>query len=662
MYRKEIDGLRALAVLPVILFHAGFETFSGGFVGVDIFFVISGYLITTIIANEMTQGTFSLAKFYERRCRRILPALFFVLLCTIPFAWLLMIPSDLVAYSESLASVPLFISNIIFWLDTGYFSTIAEHKPLLHTWSLAVEEQYYVLFPLFLMLVWRWGIKLVISLLVLAAVISLAFAQWGSVNSPSFTFFMLPTRGFEILIGALIALYLNNFRPTISFSRLISSIGSFLGLALMLSAVLLFNKNTPSPSLYSLIPTIGAGLVLIFANAQNIAGKILGNKALVSIGLISYSTYLWHQPLLAFARLSTINNLGTSTLIILVIFSLILGYLSWKFIEAPFRNRNRVSLKTLMLIAIPLAISFVGLGIIGSSQNGFPNRLNIPEAVSNSIISSSIRSDCDASHDGNPATRTFCDLGDLTQADIDWAIFGDSHSNAMLPVFDKIGKDTAQKFTHLSLAGCPPLIEGDVRKGNHGPEICKNIAKRQYEYVKSNNIKNVFLIGHWGLYTDGDYQGWGIYYLVSDKNQSVNKISSRVNFKDLMKHTIREYQSIGANVHVLLQVPQQKISAPWFYSNLYWRNSDSDIDKIIYSSSISKAEHLTYQSYNRSVFKSLSKELDFASINPDEIFCDDDKCFIGNSSRSNYIDPDHLSVSGALSTYKLISNHLNESQ
>ena len=127
-----------------------------------------------------------------------------------------------------------------------------------------------------------------------------------------------------------------------------------------------------------------------------------------------------------------------------------------------------------------------------------------------------------------------------------------------------------------------------------------------------------------------------------------------------MKHTIREYQSIGANVYVLLQVPQQKLSAPWFYSNLYWRNSDSDIEKIVYSSSIPKAEHLTYQSYNRSVFKSLSKELDFTYINPDEIFCDDNKCLIGNSSRSNYIDPDHLSVSGALSTYKLISNHLTE--
>ena len=189
-YRKEIDGLRALAVLPVILFHAGFKTFSGGFVGVDIFFVISGYLITTIIVDEVEKGSFSLRNFYERRARRILPALFFVMLCTLPLAWFFMLPQDLKSYSQSLVAVPLFLSNVLFWLTSGYFDRVSELKPLLHTWSLAVEEQYYVLFPLFLMLVWKLGKRWIITLLLLVAIFSVLVAQWGSTKHPFINFYL----------------------------------------------------------------------------------------------------------------------------------------------------------------------------------------------------------------------------------------------------------------------------------------------------------------------------------------------------------------------------------------------------------------------------------------------------------------------------------------
>ena len=196
-YRREIDGLRAVAVLPVILFHAGFELFSGGFVGVDVFFVISGYLITTIIINEMDDGKFSLLNFYERRARRILPALFFVVLCCIPFAWFLLLPSDMKDFSQSLVAVSTFSSNILFWRESGYFDTAAELKPLLHTWSLAVEEQFYILFPLFLMAAWRFGKRAIVWTLIASFAISLAVAHWGAYNKPGDAFFLLPTRAWE---------------------------------------------------------------------------------------------------------------------------------------------------------------------------------------------------------------------------------------------------------------------------------------------------------------------------------------------------------------------------------------------------------------------------------------------------------------------------------
>ena len=175
-YRKEIDGLRALAVLPVILFHAGFTTFSGGFVGVDIFFVISGYLITTIIVDEMDKGSFSLLNFYERRARRILPALFFVMLCTLLFAWFLLPPDDMRSFAKSLVAVPLFISNLLFYRESGYFDTLTDLKPLLHTWSLAVEEQYYLLFPLFLIVAWKFGKRSIIAILIIVSTISIVLA------------------------------------------------------------------------------------------------------------------------------------------------------------------------------------------------------------------------------------------------------------------------------------------------------------------------------------------------------------------------------------------------------------------------------------------------------------------------------------------------------
>ena len=198
IYRREIDGLRALAVVPVILFHAGFQAFSGGFVGVDVFFVISGYLITSIILAELETGTFSVVNFYERRARRILPALFFVMLACLPFAWLWLLPDYLKSFSQSLVAVPVFASNILFWITSGYFEPAAELKPLLHTWSLAVEEQYYVFFPLFLMLTWRLGRRWILSILAVLLVVSLAAAEWGSHAEPVPTFFLLPTRGWEL--------------------------------------------------------------------------------------------------------------------------------------------------------------------------------------------------------------------------------------------------------------------------------------------------------------------------------------------------------------------------------------------------------------------------------------------------------------------------------
>jgi peptidoglycan/LPS O-acetylase OafA/YrhL len=213
-YRREIDGLRALAVLPVILFHADFNLFSGGYIGVDVFFVISGYLITKIILAELKQGNFSIISFYERRARRILPALFFVMAISIPFAWILLSPFDLNSFSKSLIAVPLFVSNFFFWRDGGYFQTASELKPLLHTWSLAVEEQYYLFFPIFLIFLWKLGKRWALLSIYLVAIVSLLIAQLGSIYKPIPNFLLLPNRAWELAIGALVVFYISNKKLT----------------------------------------------------------------------------------------------------------------------------------------------------------------------------------------------------------------------------------------------------------------------------------------------------------------------------------------------------------------------------------------------------------------------------------------------------------------
>ena len=290
-YRAEIDGLRALAVLPVILFHAGFELFSGGFVGVDVFFVISGYLITTILIEDIENKRFSIINFYERRARRILPALFFVMLVCIPFAWMWMLPSQMKDFSQSLFAVSLFASNILFWRESGYFAPAAEEMPLLHTWSLAVEEQYYVLFPIFLILAWRFGKSRVFWMIVVMAAFSLLLSEWGWRNKPTANFYLAPTRAWELFAGSIAAFIVqkqgvqkNNFL-------------SLIGLAAIIFSIFFYNETTPFPSVYALVPVLGVVLLVLYADQETYVAKLLSTKGIVAIVLVSYSAYLWHQPL-----------------------------------------------------------------------------------------------------------------------------------------------------------------------------------------------------------------------------------------------------------------------------------------------------------------------------------------------------------------------------
>ena len=377
-YRPEIDGLRAIAVFAVILYHAeisilGYKPWGGGFIGVDIFFVISGYLITSIILKELiVTGSFSFKHFYERRIRRLLPALLLVMMVSLPFAWIYLLPNSSVDFSKSILYSLGFTSNFYFHFSGQvYGAESGLFKPFLHTWSLSVEEQFYILFPIFLLITFKYFKKYLVHILILGFIISLGLADWGSRNHPSFNFYVLPTRAWELLAGSILAYYeitrghRNNYK---TLNLILPSIG----LLLIGHSILFFNDEMFHPSFYTLSPIIGVCLIIWFSHKDELITKILSTKLFVGIGLISYSLYIWHYPIFVFARLSEFiesekifgntgeieNDLFNKIILVLIIS--VISIFSFYLIEKPFRDKkNKFKIIiSLIIISISLLIIF----------------------------------------------------------------------------------------------------------------------------------------------------------------------------------------------------------------------------------------------------------------------------------------------------------------
>ena len=473
-YRKEIDGLRAIAVLPVIFFHGGFSWFSGGYIGVDIFFVISGYLITSIILDEISRDQFSIINFYERRARRILPALSIVLLITTIAAFILM-PADLLnSYSQSLVSVATFSSNIFFYLTSGYFSTASDEKPLLHTWSLAVEEQYYIFFPIMITMLWFIGKKHLIFLLAVLSVASLFFSQYlsktGAIDA---NFYLIFSRAWELFFGSLIAF--TNLH-TLSIPRWKREVIGIIALSLIIYSIVFFDAHTPFPSFYALIPVLGTCVIIVFIDCNTYVGRFLSNKLFVAIGLISYSLYLWHQPLFAFLRMKTIGEPQLVFFIGAIALTFVLSFLSYKYVERPFRNKSAIPRSSIFKYSVTSITLFLVIGLSGHFYNGFENRFE-KNIYSETIKFSPKRKEC---HTGgvdylkpDKACKYFGD-------NITWASFGDSHTVEPAFALSKILETNGEGLLHLSFSGCPPALLFDVKLSG-----CSNWIKESLVYLES---------------------------------------------------------------------------------------------------------------------------------------------------------------------------------
>ncbi len=337
-YRPDVDGLRAVAVLSVVFCHAGFG-FPGGYIGVDVFFVISGFLIAGLIYKELRQGTFTLANFWERRVRRILPALLVVTVVTMIAGWFILMPDAYLSLGKSVVGLALLGSNVQFWRDTNYFESAAEEKPMLHTWSLSVEEQFYLFVPLFLLILARKSqLHRAFLLLAAAAILSFGVSIYGSHRYPTATFYLLPTRAWELFAGALLAFFPDKW---FAVSARWKEAAAVLGMALILIPCFVYDHETRFPGLTALPPVLGTALVIWSGTLSTqfpLLSRVLAWRPVVFIGLISYSLYLWHWPMLSFSRYQSIKTLPGLDRLILVLVSVVVATISWRFVETPFRS------------------------------------------------------------------------------------------------------------------------------------------------------------------------------------------------------------------------------------------------------------------------------------------------------------------------------------
>lgn len=495
-YRPEIDGLRALAVIPVILFHAGFKLFSGGFVGVDVFFVISGYLITTIIVSEMEQGTFSLVRFYERRARRIIPALFFMLLISGVAAWFWLLPNEMRTFSQGLVATSLFSSNFFLYKTCGYYCSL-ETNPLVHTWSLAVEEQFYMFFPLILIFGWKLEKGKLMFLLGSLLSLSLCLAIYYSTHNPSFNFLMLSTRFWELLIGAMASIFISSKKLLPMFSNQVNNVLSLIGFLLVIVSIFLFDEKIPHPSMYTLAPVLGALLIILFANSLTAIGKLLSVKIITGLGLISYSTYLWHQPIFAFAINRTIDKPGKISYLFLCVLAVFFGYLSWYFIEKPFRDKIKINSKRIFSFTFYGTLCFFSFGLAGHFSNGFPARFG-SLLVKTDIFRENRQQQQVAGCKLYRGKFNFstCLKGDLVSSP-SVAIIGDSHGEVLVHELSNSFAKSNLSFIPFVKSGCKLnfYMEANV---NEELQECNDYQKAVEDEVKANEkIKILIIVARW---------------------------------------------------------------------------------------------------------------------------------------------------------------------
>ena len=614
-YRPEVDGLRAVAVLLVLLFHADLG-FSGGFVGVDVFFVISGFLITGLILKKQSENRFQLSQFWIRRIRRILPASIVMTAVTLVMGFFILMPSDYQKLGDSAIAQQLMVSNFYFWQNTGYFDAPANFQPFMHTWSLAVEEQFYLIYPFLLYGIGRFRARVQLAVLLPLFLASFIASEWAVQKAPSAAYFLLPFRAWEMILGGLIC-YLP--MPNVRFEKFNGAL-SFLSLTAIVACGWFYHESYPFPGIVAALPVFAAAL-FIYANSGNLtrSGRVLAAKPFVFVGMISYSLYLIHWPILAFVRMEYGNTLSPTAGVTSLVASLALAYVSWRFVEQPVRKQVVFKSTRAMIVSACCVSAMLMIGAFSIYHTqGFPNRLSKQSHVYLEAKEAGVKNPYIIfSKPQMVQQRKIHHYGDPNgQREI--LVWGDSHAMAAMPGIDSVCRDAGIKCYQIAHPGNPPVFSLVSPSKNLGAgSVPLNDAVR--EFIKEEKIGEVVMVAWWTSYFNAHPQ----------------------DFEQALTKTIDEIQQAGATVTIVEDVAEFEFNPPSRLARSVWKNER--VDKI----GISLDEHYLKNHSCRKIFATLKKR-GVRVYDPALFFLDDSATFrVAIDGECMFKDRHHLSMVGA---------------
>ena len=640
-YRPEIDGLRAISVIGVVLFHLELG-FPGGFVGVDVFFVISGYLITGILLRQLGEDRFSLMEFWARRVRRIVPAAMVMVVGALLIGAFLQTPERYASLARSAMAHVLMASNCYFTRDQGYFAEKSDHEPLLHTWSLSVEEQFYLIFPLIVCFVWKRAPQRLALVLTSAALISFSWSWIEVVSNPKWAFFLLPARGWELLVGALLAIL-----PQKTMRSLADEAWAGLGLVLVLAPMFFFDRQTAFPGPGALAPVLGAAL-LIWTGGSTKIGKLLGWRALVKIGLISYSLYLWHWPFVVFAR-EMLLELTFTWKIALLVASLLAGYSSWRWVEMPSRSGLLLATRRRSLIfGLTSAVTLFVIAFSIKASGGFPSRLPAELRLIISDITWNGAEYTSAKSEAMP-------IGFQDDGPVDFVLWGDSHGASAAPAVNAVATDFKLKGHAYLNNGTPPVTGlwfADMSEAAAAEMVALN--ERVLAEIIDSKPMAVFLVGRWVARCEGynEAEMVGEPGSLRFTTMLVDSMIPEPTFKEASSALARQIKAMGARlaVHgiklvIFQQVPESNESrtASRFYSMKRFSGTSK-----VPQFTTTKDEFLKRQKRTMKLLENQTTEnVTVIDASSQFFFRDRDQLKV-YAERSYYRDEDHLTRAGAM--------------
>ncbi len=636
-YRPDIDGLRAVSVTAVLLHHLGATWMPGGFIGVDVFFVISGFLITGIIARESDEGRFSYLTFYERRIRRIYPALLLVLIVTAALAWLLFVPLELRYFGRSLSWTPLFASNFVFMGQTGYFDPDGATKPLLHTWSLGVEEQYYIVFPLLLLGAARFSIdrvKLVGGLVVLSFLASVVSGVLGYADA----YFLLPMRLWELGAGALLAL-----RPLDGASERVRSGLGVVGLGLIVVSLFRIDDSMAFPGWVAAGPVIGATLVL--ASGVGPAARLLATAPFTFIGRISYPMYLWHWPLIVFTQVYFFHPVTPVEGAVIAVATVLLSWGTLVWLETPIRSRGVLARRgRLFATAGVVSLAVVAAGIVTFNTKNL-GRWTTPEQVAIAAVQKegvAIGELCPGVDEGIAGERAPCVIGATGDpaTPISFAILGDSHSRATAGAIADVAREAGRKGLYLGKGGCPPLVGIDQTVGND-LRCAAHVKAALAEIAAQPDVTDVIIVARWAWTVTGhDYgRSPARLHAIRSNGRTLGEAERWAVLESSLEATLDALA--GRRVHLMASTPEVKFDVPNVVANAMRLGRPIPLGP-------TRAEHTARQTTSRALLEQAVKGRAWVElIDPTDTFCDAERCTVLTPEGPLYMDSDHVSRLGA---------------